>query len=161
MGNFLRIQVVQWDYLNPAFGSRTGLFLEVVSPMRWDYHAICRALSSLSIGRVKIKGWFRTLISNIEKVIDLLSKIHWHWEVSSYILCGLSDKVSMTALWWLRNAINICIITAAATANSLDSHSSSAKRFHIKTTFTERVRVVNIQLLIYVHVPTRVRIDTL
>ena len=44
MGNFLRIQVVQRDYLNPSLGSPRGLFLEFRSPRRWDY-AICRALA--------------------------------------------------------------------------------------------------------------------
>ena len=44
VGNFLRIQVVERDYLNPSLGSPTGLFLEFRSPGRWDY-AICRALA--------------------------------------------------------------------------------------------------------------------
>ena len=55
VGNFLRIQVVQRDYLNPSLGSPTGLFLEFRSPRRWDY-AICRALYLRASQMVLLSG---------------------------------------------------------------------------------------------------------
>ena len=58
--NFLSIQVVQRDYLNPSLGSPTGLFLEFRSPGRWDY-AICRALVVVVVVVVAIVVFLRDL----------------------------------------------------------------------------------------------------
>ena len=75
VGNFPRIQIVQWDYLNPTLGSPKGPFLEFRSPGRWDY-AICRTLHMLShlknrtqqnftitnFGHPVSKSWLKTLM---------------------------------------------------------------------------------------------------
>ena len=63
-GNFLRIQVVQRDYLNPSLGSPTGLFWEIRSPGRWDY-AICWALFSF-------KYFYQLCFNNLKELTKIV-----------------------------------------------------------------------------------------